>query len=406
MSDLYRCGSTAFRSLNITNHYPFGMAESTESSQGSDFGTSGGPRPGTTLERDAADTLAAIVQSSDAAIYSKDARAVITSWNPAAERLYGYGVSEALGSPVSMLVPPSRKREEQDILRRVLGGERIEYFETQRLRKDGAMVDVSVTISPVRNAAGDIVEASVIARDIGERKRTEEALLAAHEAEAAKTAIQEFVAVATHDLRLPLSLVGGMATALKESWGTLSDDQKIELLGNIERSARHMARLVEDLLMLSKAELDELRPAKDVVSIGEFVSELARHFPGDLVLKPIPEDVAVHADPDHLRRILTNYITNARTHGAPPIEIATDSVGAYVEICVSDSGPGVDEELTSALFSKFTRGPSVSKSESTGLGLAIVRSLARANGGEAWYEPNRPRGSRFCVRLRSAPPPP
>ena len=121
--------------------------------------------------RDAAAALAAIVQSSDDAIYSKDPEAKLTSWNAAAERLYGYAASEVLGKHVSLLVPADRRGEETQILGRVLQGERIDHFETRRVRKDGEVVDVSISVSGVADVNGNIVEAAVIARDLTEQKR-------------------------------------------------------------------------------------------------------------------------------------------------------------------------------------------------------------------------------------------
>ena len=131
-------------------------------------------RTWTNLPRDNANLLAAVVRSSNDAIYSKDARAQITSWNPAAEALYGYAASEVLGQPISILIPADRRGEEIDILNQILQGGRIEHYETMRVRKDGATVEVSVSVSPVHGTDGRVVEAAVIARDISERKRAEE----------------------------------------------------------------------------------------------------------------------------------------------------------------------------------------------------------------------------------------
>ena len=126
--------------------------------------------------RDEADLLAALVRSSNDAIYSKDDEARITSWNPAAENLYGYTVDEVLGRPISILVPADRRGEEIDILNKILQGDHIEHYETVRVRKDGTVVEVSVSVSPVHDTEGQVVEAAVIARDISERRRMQQAL--------------------------------------------------------------------------------------------------------------------------------------------------------------------------------------------------------------------------------------
>ena len=128
------------------------------------------------LSRNAADALAAIVQSSDDAIYSKDRNALITSWNASAERLYGYTAEEAIGQPIELLVPATRRGEELDILAKILNGERVHHYRTQRVRKDGVEVDVSIAVSPVHNAEGEIVEAAVVARDITLQVQVEQAV--------------------------------------------------------------------------------------------------------------------------------------------------------------------------------------------------------------------------------------
>jgi PAS domain S-box-containing protein len=124
----------------------------------------------------AADFLAAIVASSEDAIYSKDREALITSWNRAAQRLYGYAADEVLGRPVSILIPEDKKGEEFDILHRILDGQRVEHYETRRQRKDGSIVEVSISVSPVHDVDGEIVEAAVIGRNITEQKRLEREL--------------------------------------------------------------------------------------------------------------------------------------------------------------------------------------------------------------------------------------
>jgi PAS domain S-box-containing protein len=139
-------------------------------------GTGKNDRPWTHIPRDNADLLAALVRSSNDAIYSKDDQARITSWNPAAEQLYGYEADEVLGQPISILIPDDRKGEEIDILDRVLRGEQIEHYETMRRRKDGSCVEVSVSVSPVHDSEGRVVEAAAIARDISQRRELEEEL--------------------------------------------------------------------------------------------------------------------------------------------------------------------------------------------------------------------------------------
>src|ERR1700744_309144 len=115
--------------------------------------------------------LAAIVSTSDDAIVSKDLKGIVQSWNASAEGLFGYTAEEMIGSPIATIVPPERGDEEPKILARLARGERVDHFETVRVRKDGAPIDVSVTISPVRSPTGEIIGASKVARDITAYKR-------------------------------------------------------------------------------------------------------------------------------------------------------------------------------------------------------------------------------------------
>lgn len=145
------------------------------------------------LNRDVADAYAAIVQSSDDAIYAKDSKAVVTAWNPAAERLYGYSAEEACGQVISFIIPEDRSGEEFDILERVMRGERVDHYETKRRRRDGQIIEVSISVSPVHDTDGNVVEAAVIARDFTERRRLEaevEAARAAHTASRRKQALE------------------------------------------------------------------------------------------------------------------------------------------------------------------------------------------------------------------------
>jgi PAS domain S-box-containing protein len=166
--------------------------------------------------------LTAIVHSSDDAIVSKDLNGIVRSWNPAAQRLFGYTSEEAIGRSITLIIPPERLAEEDDVLRRMRRGEAVDHFETVRVRKDGTRIDISLTTSPVRNAAGEIIGASKIARDISDRKRVEaeraalleRERLARAEAEAANHAKDAFLAMLGHELRNPLGAIASAAAVL------------------------------------------------------------------------------------------------------------------------------------------------------------------------------------------------
>jgi PAS domain S-box-containing protein len=207
-------------------------------------------------ERDHA-YMAAVVSSSSDAIISKTLQGIITSWNEGAEHIFGYTAAEAVGQPITIIIPPERQDEERGILERLRRGECVEHFETVRLTREGNRIDISVTISPVRDEKGRIIGASKVARDISERKRSDierEQLLereraARTRAEEASHLKNEFLATVSHELRTPLNAIMGWARMLSE--GSLDEAKARHAAEVIERTARTQAQLIEDLLDVS-----------------------------------------------------------------------------------------------------------------------------------------------------------
>jgi PAS domain S-box-containing protein len=344
--------------------------------------------------------LATLVEHSADAIISRTAEGVVTSWNPAAERLFGYRATEMIGRTVDVLVPPEREGEAGELLDRALSGEAIEGFETERVRKDGRLIDVSITISPIRDDAGAVSELSMIARDVGQRKAAERALTRAYEElKRANELKSQFVAITSHELRTPLTSIAGFAKTLLARWEQIAGDDQRRFLSSIDRQAERLRRLVDDLLLMSRIEAGKLGGATrafDVVgSVQTAVSDL--ELEGEVAIDG-PDTALVEADPDHVHHVLVNFLENARRYGEPPVTVTIAEAERAVVLAVSDNGPGVPDEFVPALFDSFTQVRASEKG--LGLGLAIVKGLAEASGGEAWYEPNRPRGARFCLRLR------
>jgi PAS domain S-box-containing protein len=198
--------------------------------------------------------LAAIVESSDDAILAKNLDGVILSCNAAAERIFGYAAGELVGRPIGILIPPERRDEESMILARLRRGERIDHYETVRLAKGGRAIEVSLTISPIRDRSGSIVGALKIARDITDRKRAELQLDQA-----------DRLAVLSHELRTPLNAIVGWSHVLHEA-GASSETVK-RAAETIHRNAQIQARLISDALDVSpigagKAGLD-VRPFQE-----------------------------------------------------------------------------------------------------------------------------------------------
>jgi signal transduction histidine kinase len=215
--------------------------------------------------------------------------------------------------------------------------------------------------------------------------------------------MRDFVAIASHDLRGPLTSILGFADTLIRRADKLSDKQRADCLETIKRQGQHLARLVEDLLTVSRIEAGALDVHRDVVglhdALGEAIEDFTQHAAEIQVV--VPDDLTALVDPDHLRRILVNFVGNALKYGSPPVEVVASDAGDWIEIRVRDQGHGVPEEFRPRLFSRFARSDEAvaGGKGGTGLGLSIVQGLAQANGGDVWYEPNTPCGSCFAVRL-------
>jgi signal transduction histidine kinase len=248
--------------------------------------------------------------------------------------------------------------------------------------------------------------------ELAERRKAEKELERAaaelrqanEELRAADEMKSHFVAVASHELRTPLTSILGFATTLLRFWGRLSDEQRRGQVGIIEEQAQRLARLVDDLLTLSRIEAGVLETRPQEVDVSRAVDQAVGSFPSrdGVVEVSVAPGISVRADPDQLQQILVNYLSNAMRHGAPPFELEARQDGGWVEITVRDGGGGVPDTFRSRLFEAFAQAPSAHGAGGTGLGLSIVRGLAEAQGGRAWFEPNEPRGSCFAIRLPRA----
>ena len=241
---------------------------------------------------------------------------------------------------------------------------------------------------------------------ISRSRLTADRIAVAEDLREANDALRNFVAVASHDLRTPIAVIKGYTTALRNDWSQQSDEEKLEFIATIDRQTNHLARLVDDLLTLSKLDADALQPVVEAVQLARVVDDVVQDVVQGAteVSLAIGRDVVVSADKDHTYRILRNYVENALKYGAVPIEITASQRDGMVEVCIADAGKGVPDEFAVRLFEKFARASTSSQKgrTGTGLGLSIVKGLAQAGGGNAWYEPNQPHGSRFLVSFRAA----
>lgn len=256
------------------------------------------------------------------------------------------------------------------------------------------------SIEELQRRLDRVIKARTEAESIAERA-TADLYSAMQELKTLNQSLRDFVAIASHDIRSPLTNVLGFASTLTRNWDGLTDAKRKEFVEIIERSARHVSRLCETMLTLSRIESGSLETHAEVIDLRRVTLEVMDQFEERMneIHLQIEADVQILADPDHIQRILTNYLTNAFKYGMPPVEVTTHDEGEFVVLGVCDHGKGVPEDFVPFLFGKFTRADDSKQRSGAGLGLSIVKGLARANGGDAWYEPMQPCGSCFKVKL-------
>jgi PAS domain S-box-containing protein len=350
------------------------------------------------VSRDSASArlFSAIVGSSDDAIVGETLDGVITSWNPAAEGMYGYAAAEIVGRPATVLCPPGRQDEGREALARIGRGEHVPHYETFRRRKDGTDFPASVTLSPIHDEAGRLIGASSIARDVTEQMDARAAAEVRHRAddlEAANGSLESFTYSVSHDLRAPLRAMSGFSSALLEEYGDLLGEDGRRYAERIVAASEHMAALIDNLLRLSRLSRAEMH--LDPVDLGaeaaQIAAELADEDPGRHARFAIQHPVEVRADRALIRMVMHNLLGNAWkfTSGRDDalIEFGTTPAGdAPVCYYVRDNGAGFDPAYAHKLFSPFQRLHPASEFPGTGIGLAIVRLIVERHGGRVWAE--------------------
>jgi PAS domain S-box-containing protein len=359
--------------------------------------------------------MAAIVEFSDDAIMSKTLEGTITTWNPGAERLFGHSAEEAIGKPMAMLIPPELDGEETRILEGVRRGQ-VQRFESVRMHKDGRRIHVAASISPIRDRAGAVVGASKVVRDISERKRAEDSILAlnielganAAQLQEANRELEAFSYTISHDLRAPLRHIDGYARMLQEDAAQLEPELR-RYLDAISTSARTMGMLIDDLLAFSRL---GRKPVERVpVDMAAIARSALRELGGDasadrVVLGELP---GAHADPVLLKQVWVNLFSNALKYSAPRgtsahVELSGERDGAVTRYRIRDNGVGFDMRYADKLFGVFQRLHSQDEFEGTGVGLAIVQRIVARHGGRIWAEAEPGRGATFTIELPEAAP--
>jgi PAS domain S-box-containing protein len=349
--------------------------------------------------------LASIVESSDDAIIGKDLNGVITTWNKAAERIFGYSAEEAIGQPITILAPPGRGDEMLRILDQIKQGRRVDHYETIRRAKDGQLLNVSLTVSPILDAQGRIIGASKIARDITERKLAEEALAAQAERLARSNAdLQQFAYVTAHDLQEPLRGISTMSELLLRRYGGQLDEGGRELIAHVVASADRMRDLIGDLLKYSNTLNETDIPLTMVATKGAAqwaVNNLRLAIEESGAVLEIGELPEVRGDMVNLVLLFQNLIGNAikyRDSGRPRIGISATAENHDWVFSVEDNGIGIDPAYHQTVFGLFKRLHGA-RYPGTGIGLALCRRIVEKHGGSIWVESEPGKGATFKFTL-------
>jgi PAS domain S-box-containing protein len=375
--------------------------------------------------------LAAVVESSEDAIVSKTLNGIVTSWNEGAERLFGFSAQEMAGESITRIIPEALQHEELEILAKIRRGERIERYETTRVRKDGQPLEISLTVSPVRDASGQIIGAAKIAHDITPRRRAERQLMereaelsklvterddllaseraARSEAERLSHLKDEFLATLSHELRTPLQAIQGWATLLRSRKSAAEDYHRG--LEAIERNARVQTQIISDLLDMSRIisgkvhlEVQPLLLQEVLNNAIEGVRESAAAK--DIRIQAILDSTfgMVRGDSDRLQQIFWNLLSNAIKFTAKGghVNVVLERVNSHVEISVEDNGIGIRPDFLPFVFDRFRQADAAitRRYGGLGLGLSIVKHLVELHGGVVRVKsPGENQGSTFIVSL-------
>jgi len=337
--------------------------------------------PETAQAEEAVFRLAAIVESSDDAIISKNLQGIITSWNHSAERIFGYKAIEVIGRSIELIIPPELHFDEVRILAQIAAGERIDHFQTVRVRKDGERVDVSLTVSPVRDYDGTIIGAAKILRDITQQRKLEAALHATERLASAG----RLAATISHEINNPLEAVTNFIYLAKLEPGLSEKSQYY--LETADQELTRVAHLVRQTLGFFR---DTTRPV--TVDIATLIQDVLTIYDRKLrnhhltVLQRIEPGLTVSALQGELKQIVSNLLANAMdaSRDGSRIIIVARKVNHHpsgrkgFRITVADYGSGIDDHVKQRLFDPFF---TTKKDIGTGLGLWITKDLLEKRGG-------------------------
>lgn len=341
------------------------------------------------------------MESSDDAIVSKDLNGIVTSWNKSAERIFGYSAEEIVGKPILMIIPPELHGDEPGILAKIRAGERIEHFETVRVGKNGDRIDVSLTVSPIKDREGNIVGAAKIARDITRQKKLEAALRTTERL----ASVGRLAATVAHEINNPLEAITNFIYLAKQQPNLSEKLQRY--LDNADHELRRVAHIAQQTLGFYR---DNSRPAK--LAAGELIEDVLTIYERKLTYKQlkvereIEPELVINAVGGELKQVLSNLIANAidassaggtiRIRARATRRFGSGSCG--VRITVGDTGAGISRYHQQQLFLPFF---TTKRDVGTGLGLWITKDLVEKRGGKIRFRSRdrKPSGTVMSIFL-------
>lgn len=349
--------------------------------------------------------LAAIIDSSHDAIISKTLDGVITSWNTSAHKLFGYHEDEMIGQHISVLIPKDRLNEESVIISKISAGEKVDHFETIRLKKDGQELAISLTISPIKSTDGRIIGASKIARDITEQLEIREKLNQYNkELEKINSYKDDFIGMASHELKTPLTSLTGYLQLLQRS---VQDDRSRVFADKAAAQANRITTLISDLLDISKIQSGQLPLNYETFDFDELTAETIANIQQisgshNIEFKPGTSPKMICGDRQRLEQVIINLLTNAIKYSpqGDKVVVTTAEDDKKLRLCVQDFGIGIEKNQQEKIFSRYYRvqgdSPAIS---GLGIGLYITAGIVKRHKGKFWVESELGKGSKFFIEL-------
>jgi PAS domain S-box-containing protein len=349
--------------------------------------------------------LAAIVNSSEDSIISKTLQGYITSWNNAAERMFGYTEEEAIGRHISLLIPPTHLKEEDYIIDQIRQGNKVNHFETIRVAKDGRPIPLSLTISPITDENGQVIGASKIARDISDQKEAQE--IAAHlykQVKELNDKKDEFIGLASHELKTPLTSMGGYLQILSRM---LTEEDSLHFVDKTLQQLKKLTALVNDLLDISKIEAGKLQFRMEQFDLKPLIEETIELMQHTTDKHKISFDTSVEAcliagDSQRIEQVVANLLSNAIKYSpnADRVEVELHCTADDATVSIGDYGLGIAPDKLEHIFSRFYRVDDISSNISgLGIGLYLSQEIIDRHHGQLWVESEPGKGSVFHFKL-------